>query len=210
MPTPLSRRTCLLAAASLAATARVPAVAAPPFRRVRPQYIAALAPPDATSGTGAQDWGYWRVDPGPIGVRLKWYEKLRRLGFGPSGWRFDRDDWWLDENGLIMKAPDFPLPAGRYLVTNGEETVAVLTVEEPDADGARAWSLSDGATLADVTHGPCRSARYTPRGDSGSCSPDEADSSVFPLPLGDSPPDVPGCRKLEYAVLIVIGLPVET
>ena len=38
------------------------------FRRVPTQYIAALAPPEATSGTGAETWGIWRQDPGPIGV----------------------------------------------------------------------------------------------------------------------------------------------
>ena len=53
----------------------------------------------------------------------------------PAGWRFDIDDWWLDENGLIMKAPEFPIPAGQYFVTNGEEHFSLLTIEDPDAEG---------------------------------------------------------------------------
>ena len=203
---PITRRAWLASAS--AALLATPALAKPKFRAVRPQFIAALAPPDATSGTGAETWGYWRKDPGPIGVRLRQFAKLERLGFGPAGWRFDADDWWLDENGLIMKAPDFPLPPGEYLVTNGETNVSTLAIAAPDATGAQGWTLSDGLTAADVTHGPCRSARYTPTGASGTCSPAKADQSVFPLPLGDSPPMVPGCERQEYAVFIVIGLPV--
>lgn len=195
--------------AALFATRGGPVSAAAKFRRVRPQYIASLAGPGETSGNGAQEWGLWRIDPGPIGVWLRLYGKLRDLNFiGPSGWRFDLDDWWLDENGLIMKAPEFPIPAGQYLVTNGESNVSVLTVEEPDAAGGQAWALSHDKTIADVTHGPCRSARYTPAGASGTCSPEDADQSVFPLVPGASPPDVAGCEKVDYAVLIIIGLPV--
>ena len=37
----------------------------------------------------------------------------------------------------------------------GRETTTLLTV---GAEGQ--WSLADGATLHDVTHLPCRSARY--------------------------------------------------
>ena len=35
---------------------------------IKTQYVAALAPAGATSETGAETWGIWRVDPGPIGV----------------------------------------------------------------------------------------------------------------------------------------------
>ncbi len=205
-----NRRQWLAGALSaLFASGPVPAIAKPKFRRVRPQYIASLAGPGQTSGTGAETWGLWRIDPGPIGVWLRLFDKLRDRDFiGPSGWKFDMDDWWLDENGLLMKAPVFPIPAGQYLVTNGEENVSILTVEEPDAAGAQAWSLSHDMTIADVTHGPCRSARYTPLSESGTCSPEDADQSVFPLVPGASPPAVAGCRKVDYAVLIVIGLPV--
>jgi len=38
------------------------------FKRISSQFIAALGDPRANSGTGAQHWGYWPVDPGP---RLK-------------------------------------------------------------------------------------------------------------------------------------------
>ena len=128
----------------------------------------------------------------------------------PSGWRFDIDDWWLDENGLIMKAPQFPIPARKYYVTNGEEHISLLTVEQPDSDGKQAWSLSDGKTIADVTHGPCRSARYTPVGDSGTCSPANANRDAFPLKPGEAPPPVLGCNRDQYSVLIVFGFPVES
>ena len=179
-------------------------------RRVKSQYIAVLGDPNATSGVGAETWGFWREDPGPIGVWLSFYKILRRAGnIAPSGWRFDIDDWWLDENGLIMKAPEFPIPAGKYLVTNGEDHVAMLTIEEPDQDGKQNWSLNDGKTIGNVTHGPCRSARYTPIGASGTCTPENADQSIFPLKLGETLPPVTDCNRKIYAVLIVFGYPVE-
>lgn len=204
-----SRRQLLTSALGLFATiVASPLSAQTKFRRIPTQYIAALAPEGATSGTGAETWGLWRVDPGPIGVWLRFYQNLQRAGnIAPSGWRFDIDDWWLDENGLIMKAPEFPMPAGKYYVTNGEEHISLLTVQEPDADGKQAWSLSDEKTIADVTHGPCRSARYSPEGASGTCSPKDADRTVFPLKPGESPPPVRGCVRQNYAVLIVFGLP---
>ena len=127
----------------------------------------------------------------------------------PVGWRFDIDDWRPDENGLIMKAPEFPMPSGKYYVTNGEEHISLLTVEEPDSDGKQAWSLTDDKTISNVTHGPCRSARYTPEGASGTCSPADANRDVFPLKPGESPPAVSGCNRKNYAVLIVFGVPVE-
>ena len=78
------------------------------IRRIQTQYIAALAAEGSTSGTGAETWGLWKVDPGPIGVWLRFYQTLQKAGnIAPAGWRFDIDDWWLDENGLIMKAPEF-------------------------------------------------------------------------------------------------------
>jgi len=49
-------------------------------------------------------------------------------GHAPHGWRFDSKNWWLDENGLIMEPPDFPLPPGTYLVTGGREKASALTV----------------------------------------------------------------------------------
>jgi hypothetical protein len=38
------------------------------IRRIQTQYIAVLALQGATSGTGAETWGLWKVDQGPIGV----------------------------------------------------------------------------------------------------------------------------------------------
>jgi hypothetical protein len=50
------------------------------IRRIQTQYIAALAPEGATSGTGAETWGLWKVDPGPIGVWLRFYQALQKAG----------------------------------------------------------------------------------------------------------------------------------
>ena len=106
----------------LATSIASPILAQTRIRRIRTQYIAALGAEGATSGTGAETWGLWKEDPGPIGVWLRLYQTLQKAGnLAPAGWRFDIDDWWLDENGLIMKAPEFPIPAGQYFVTNGEE-----------------------------------------------------------------------------------------
>jgi len=33
------------------------------FRRIEPQFIAALGDPTAKSGNGAQSWGFWDQDP---------------------------------------------------------------------------------------------------------------------------------------------------
>ena len=128
----------------------------------------------------------------------------------PAGWRFDIDDWWLDENGLIMRAPEFPISVGQYYVTNGEDHISLLTIGAPDKDGKQAWSLSDGKTLKDVTHGPCRSARYTPVGTSGTCTPEKANLSDFPLAPGEDVPAIEMCNRQIYAVLIVFGFPVES
>ena len=207
----LTRRQWLASAMGLIVTAiSSPLIAETKIRRIPAQYIATLALGGASSGTGAESWGLWRVDPGPIGVWLRFYQLLQKAGnIAPAGWRFDIDDWWLDENGLIMKAPEFPMPAGAYYVTNGEEHISLLTVEKPDADGKQEWSLSGGKTISNVTHGPCRSARYTPEGSSGTCSPEDADRTVFPLKPGEAPPPVVGCHRKQYSVLIVFGLPLE-
>jgi hypothetical protein len=178
------------------------------FRRISPQFIAALGEPDATSGDNAERWGLWRRDPGPRCVRLSAYERLMTAnGVAPAGWRFDSADWWLEEHGLIMEAPEFPLAAGRYFVTGDRAARAVLTVLAAGPDGARRGELDGGATLHDVTHLACRSARYTPSG--GACSPSKAKQSEFPVQPGAPMPPVAGCDHQDYAVLIVIGLPVE-
>jgi hypothetical protein len=183
------------------------------FRRLwTPQYIAALADPGASSGGGAQSWGLWRVDPGPRGVRLDRYERLKAAGgIAPAQWRFDSTDWWMEEHGLIMEKPDFPLPHGKYLVTGDREVTTVLTIHPRDKNGNQRWELGDGATLYDVTHLACRSARYTPAvASKSSCSPASARQAAFPVRPGAAMPAVEGCTKQDYAVLIVVGVAVES
>jgi hypothetical protein len=178
------------------------------LKRIPTQYIAALGDPGATSGVGAESWGLWRLDPGPRGVRLSSYEALKAGGVAPARWKFDSSDWWLEEHGLIMEQPEFPLPAGRYVVTGGRQVTAVLTIHSKDNEGVQHWELDKGATIRDVTHLRCRSARYTPAGDN-SCSPAKAPMTAFPVAPGGPMPPVEGCNKQDYEVLIVIGIAVD-
>jgi hypothetical protein len=179
------------------------------FRRISTQYIAALGDPGATSGSGAQSWGLWPLDPGPRGVRLHRFQSLINSGgVAPARWKFDETDWWLEEHGLIMEQPTIPLPPGKYLVTGARKVTAVLTIHPPDSHGDRRWELDQGATLYDVTHLACRSARYTPATMGGSCSPAKAKQTSFPVAPGGAMPPVESCTKQDYAVLIVIGVDV--
>lgn len=174
------------------------------------QYIAALGDPGATSGSGAEVWGFWEVDPGPRGVWSTDFADLMAAGGkAPAGWQFDAASWWLEEHGLIMEAPKFPLPAGQYVVTGGREVTSVLTVAAPDGEGHQAWSLADGATIYDVTHLRCRAAVYTAKA-GASCTPDKTPTDVFPMDPGRQMPVVEGCEKRDYQVLIVIGRMVES
>ena len=183
----------------------------PIFKRVLTQYIAALGDPQANSGNNAQDWGLWRVDPGPRGVRLKHYEQLQQAGgVAPARWLFDSSDWWLEENGLIMEPPEFGMRPGKYIVTGNREITAMLTVHAPDAEGNQRWELADGATLYDVTHLGCRSARYTPASSDATCSPADAPQSAFRLAPGEVMPPVAGCSMQEYAVLFIVAVEDET
>jgi len=181
--------------------------AAPVVKPIATQYIAALGAPDATSGADAQDWGLWPLDPGPRGVRLSGADALEASGIAPEQWKFDSSDWWLEEHGLVMEQPQFPLPPGRYVVTGGREKTAVLTVTA-GGGGRNAWRLDSGATLHDVTHLRCRSARYTPAAEN-SCSPKKAQPAAFPVQPGGAMPPVEGCLKQDYQVLIVIGMVVD-
>ena len=104
----------LVAMAALGQPAHAAGKAQVKFKRIPTQFIAALSDPRATSGSNAQSWGLWREDPGPRGVRLDRYPQLKAAGTAPAQWKFDDTDWWLEEHGLIMERPDFPLPAGRY------------------------------------------------------------------------------------------------
>ena len=178
------------------------------FKRIEPQFIAALADSKAKSGNGAQTWGLWTLDPGPRGVSLDQYPQLKASGVAPARWKFDAADWWLEEHGLIMESPVFPLAAGKYAVTGDREVTTVLTVHPKDKDGNQRWELADGATLYDVTHLGCRSARYTPLKAGAACSPAKVPAlKSYRVNPGMAMPDVDGCQKTEYLVLIVVGLP---
>ena len=177
------------------------------FRRIPTQFIAALGDPGANSGTGAQTWGLWPVDPGPRGVRLSQYAQLQKSGgVAPDGWKFDSKDWWLEEHGLIMEQPNFPVIAGTFLVTGDRSVATSLTIHPVDKNGVQRWELGDRATLHDVTHLGCRAARYTPKAGDGTCSPTNAPRTAFPVEPGGAMPPVAGCAQQDYAVLIVIGV----
>jgi hypothetical protein len=181
------------------------------FKPVPTQYIAALADPNASSGDNAQTWGLWTLDPGPRGVKLDNYDQLLASGgVAPANWKFEDSGWWLEENGLIMEAPEFPLPPGDYLVTGGRKVLTVLTVHPVDENGNSRWELEHGASVYDVTHLGCRSALYTPMSDGdASCSPEQAPRDAFRVSPGAPMPPVPGCNKQDYAVLIVVGVPID-
>jgi hypothetical protein len=212
---------------STTSTAGTAGTAAAKFQRY-PQirFIAALGDPQASFGTGADQWGLWRDDPGPRGVFLRDYErqlanskKPNGNTVAPAGWTFSTKDWWLEEHGLVMSTPDVlprkkfvkatqqVLPYRRYIVTGDRQVTTVLTVFD---DGR--WELAKGATLYDVTHLPCRSARYTPLSSTEggittttTCLPSQADGKNFPVRPGAAMPPVAGCNKQDYAVLFVLG-----
>ena len=203
--------TAVLSPAALAQSVRLADESQTKFRRISTQFIAALGDPDASSGSNAQLWGLWRRDPGPRGVRLDRYERLKATGsVSPAKWKFDSSDWWLEEHGLIMEQPDFPVSPGKYLVTGNRDVRAELTVRPAEADGTQLWELDNDATLYDVTHLACRSARYTPATTGTSCSPAKAQMAAFPVSPGAAMPPVESCNKQDYAVLLVIGVAVES
>jgi hypothetical protein len=166
------------------------------------QFIAALGDPKSNHGSGTKDWGLWRLDPGPRGVFLNNFKRDIVDGQAPAGWSFDANDWWLEEHGIIMEAPKFPLTAGRYLVTGGRMVTTGLTIDE-----AGNWKLDEGS-LYDVTHLPCRSARYVPNSEGG--SPVTANVRGFPVTPGAEMPKVAGCDKQDYAVLFLVGKEIKT
>ena len=225
-----SRRAAVATGLGLAAAQTLPAAAfatedeaKPKFQGLSPiQFIAALSPdPKATSGTGAEKWGLWREDPGPRGVYLRDFDK-RQLSSkpAPAGWTFDPNGWWVEEHGLIMPPPEFPLPARRfqrdgekltvtsnqkrYVVTGDREITSVLTVHD---DGR--WELSKG-NLYDVTHLPCRSGLYTPPAGkpASACTPTSEAQKVFPVKPGAKMPPIGGCAVEDWAVLFVVGVEV--
>lgn len=177
------------------------------FRRIPTQFIAALGDPGANSGTGAQTWGVWPVDPGPRGVRLSQFAQLQKAGgVAPDGWKFDNKDWWVEEHGLIMEQPTFPVTPGTFLVTGDRAISTSLTIHPADKNGVSRWALGDRATLHDVTHLGCRAARYMPATAGAACSPVNVPQTAFPVEPGGAMPPVAGCAQQDYAVLIVIGV----
>jgi hypothetical protein len=188
------------------ALAGLPAQAEVKFRDIPTQFIAALGGPDDTSGTNADQWGLWEKDPGPRGVWLQLFPALATAGYAPAGWKFDPAEWWMEEHGLIMEKPTFPLAPGQYVVTGGREVTTILTIGVPDANGAQSWALADGATLGQVTHLACRSAVYSADASGASCSPAEARTDGFPVSPGAAMPAVANCAKRDYAVLFLIGM----
>ena len=178
-------------------------------KRIPTQYIAALGDKDLKSGIGAETWGLWPVDPGPRGVQLSNFKNLEQNNGGaPANWKFDHATWWLEEHGLIMERPVFPIVPGKYIVTGGRDATAVLTIEPKGNDGQQHWQLNNGATLYDVTHLGCRAANYTPA-TTNSCTPAQAAQENFPVQPGAAMPPVGGCNKQDYQVLIVLGTVVE-
>jgi len=172
------------------ATVGLPAYAARSngYERVSPlQFIAATGDPDASSGSGANSWGIWRTDPGPLGLPMRAYKA------GNTKPWLDESDFFLDENAIIMPPPQYPLPAGKYLVTGARTTTTGLTI---DKEGN--WKLDEGKLL-DVTHLPCRAARYTDG------SPNSVKGDGFHCAPGGIMPDVPGTKKQIYSVIFIIG-----
>jgi hypothetical protein len=177
------------------------------FRRVSTMFIAALGDPKASNGTGAELWGLWPVDPGPRGVRLSKFGELAKVKTAPTGWAFDPKDFWVEEHGLIMEAPIIPIvpvsssSSKKFIVTGDREITTVLTIF---ANGQ--WKLDEGC-LHDVTHLPCRSARYI--GDDMSFVPCRNDLSKFPVVPGAIMPSLPTCTSTDYAVLFVTAVGVD-
>lgn len=184
-----------------------PARQVPPgMRRVPTQFIAALGDPTASSGANANEWGIWTLDPGPRGIYLTQFNS--KMKQAPAGWKWDPNEFWIEEYGRIMEKPTFPLPPGRYLVTGGRAMTTLLTIDPPNGnERQQRWTLQDG-TLFDVTHLPCRAARYNPdgKGKHNIASPANAKVSDFPVAPGASMPPIEGCSKQDYAVLFVLAV----
>ncbi len=178
-----------------------------PEKHLPIKFIAALGSPTATSGTGAETWGIWHDDPAQRAVWLKYYPIVKAAGgFAPGNWQVNDDDWWMDENSLIMQPPEFPVPPRKYIVSGDREVVTTLTIYPKDENGVMAWELEDKATLYDVTHLPCRSARYTPANSgTGTCIPTNVDRNLYPLQPEDETATIVGCQKQDYSVLLVLS-----
>jgi len=207
---PLSFRRALLAS-TLAATTELifsQQYVRPGFKRLKPtRFIAALGDSQTSEGTGAESWGLWERDPGPRGIPFDQFDEYSSSNgrVAPTGWEIDNQDFWLEEHGIWMETPKYDLSPGKYLVTGGRYQTNVLTIyPRDDESGSKRWSLDKGV-LYDVTHLPCRSARYiAEEGRDG--SPLQARKEDFPVKPGAEMPAVNGCKKQDYAVLFVTGI----
>jgi hypothetical protein len=72
------------------------------------QFIAATGDPDSNQGVigngPLEQWGVWNKDPGPRGVYLRDYKAVLEqsdVHVAPAGWKFDKNDWWLEEHGTL-------------------------------------------------------------------------------------------------------------
>jgi hypothetical protein len=131
-------------------------------------------------------------------------DQLAKDRRGRAGWEFTPSDFWIEEHGLIMEAPEIPIvpstaPAARKFIVTGDRSVTTVLTVEPNG----AWKLDRG-TLHDVTHLPCRSARYT--GATDGFKPSKADEAQFPVQPGGPMPPLPGCAKQDYFVVFVVGI----
>jgi hypothetical protein len=85
------------------------------------KFIAATGDPHANQGrigtAQEEQWGVWNQDPGPRGVFLRDYPTLllkqtkqtssstsdsTNDSVAPAGWKFDKNDWWLEEHGTYI------------------------------------------------------------------------------------------------------------
>jgi len=101
----------------------------------------------------------------------------------PSQSKFEAADRWLEENGLIMEQPSFPLLPRKYLVTGDLKVTTMPTIQPKDKEGNQRWKILG-----------CRSAPYTPATNS-SCSPANFGTTGCPVNPGAAMPVVNGCRK---------------
>jgi len=132
---------------------------------------------------------------------------LKSGGVAPDGWKFDSQDWWLEEHGLIMEPPQFPAGSGRYLVTGERELVTSLTIH-PSGRPERRPPLGTRRPRHAVrrdTPGLPRSALHTRHGRQIMPASQGTTGGISGGARGNMPPS-PGCAQQDYAVLIVIGV----
>ena len=97
-----------------------------------------------------------------------------------------------------MRPPDERLPNGQYIVTGNREVTTTLKISDGD------WILGNDASLHDVTHLPCRAARYVAIEDNA--SPQNANLADFPVTPGGAMPPIPGYKKTDYSVVFVLAI----